>query len=109
MNRPRPEYRPGTTGFAAVVDRTAVKIGQDNWWISKLDVRKVIDAFGEELFAAVRKSGHLTWPKRGSFYVKRRKARRIANPQTGVPMKLPASIGMGFRAAKAEKARLRGE
>lgn len=109
MNRPRPEVRPGLAGFGAVVDRVAVKIGREYFWLSKLDVARVVEAFADELFATVRKDGTLTWPKRGTFYVKRRKARRISNPQTGKPMRLPPSIGMGFRACKAEKERLRGQ
>lgn len=105
MNRPRPEHRPGATGFAALVDRVAVKVGNARR-LTKADAAALIDAFADELFATLRKTKRLTWPRRGTFYVKRRKARTISNPITRERMRLPAGIGIGFRAAKAEKERL---
>lgn len=105
MNRPKPRPAPSRQrfgGFGALIDRVAVRIGK----LSKLEVRLVVDVFGDELFGEVRTKGHITWPGRGSFRKTKRKARNVANPQTGEKMRLPRAIGIGFRASKAEKERL---
>jgi nucleoid DNA-binding protein len=94
-------------GFASLVDRVAVKVGRERR-LSKLDVYAVVEAFEEELFDEIRARKRAAWPGRGVFRVVRRKARNIANPSTGERMRLPPSIGISFRAGKAEKERLHG-
>lgn len=102
MNYPRPEFRRNAVGFAALVDRVAVRLQR----FQKLQVQEVVEAFAEELFAEIRRKGRAHWPGRGVFRVTRRKSRSIVNPQTGKRMRLPKTLGISFRAAKAEKERL---
>lgn len=103
MKRPRPRpSRERFGGFGALLERVAVRIGK----LQKLEVKLVVDTFADELFAAVRQAGSISWPGRGTLRLTRRKARDIAHPQTREKMRLPASLGIGFRAAKAEKERL---
>jgi DNA-binding protein HU-beta len=106
VNYPRPEQRKGTAGFAAIVDRVATMVGLARG-LSKQDSFAIVEAFGEELFTTLRRKKRVNWPGRGTFRVTKRKARDVTNPQTRETMRLPASIGIGFRAAKAEKERLR--
>ncbi len=47
-----------------------------------------------------------TYPGFGTFTKKKRGARKGRNPQTGEPIKIPASVGLGFTPGTQLKGRL---
>ena len=66
----------------------------------------VVDAVFENVAAAIKKDKRFSYPGFGTFVVRNRKARKGRNPQTGEVIKIKASKGVGFRAAKTLKEKL---
>ncbi len=66
----------------------------------------VIDAVFENVAGAIKKDKRFSYPGFGTFVVRNRKARKGRNPQTGEVIKIKASKGVGFRAAKTLKEKL---
>lgn len=88
------------TGHALRLDNVQAKVAPHG--LTKVQVRAVVDAFGEELVAGAA-HGRTTWPGIGSFRIARRRGRRISNPQTGESMELQRSWALAFRASKLRK------
>ena len=71
---------------------------------TKLDVSKkhyseIVDAAFTEMSKAIKKEKRFTYPGFGTFNVKKRKARKGRNPQTGEEIKIKASKTVGFKPA----------
>lgn len=77
-----------------LVDATAAATGE-----TKAATERVLRQFFEHLAEAVWATGRVGVPGLGAFRVRSRKARRIANPQTGEPMKLPRERAVHCRVA----------
>ena len=56
-----------------------------------------------EIGAAVREGHRIKVPGFGTFSWRSRKARNIANPKTGAPMRLPKRWAVTFRASRHQK------
>ena len=71
---------------------------------TKLDVSKkyyteIVDAAFAEMAKTIKKTKRFTYPGFGTFNVKKRKARKGRNPQTGEVIKIKASKTVGFKPA----------
>jgi len=71
---------------------------------TKLDVSKkyyteIVDAAFTEMAKTIKKEKRFTYPGFGTFNVKKRKARKGRNPQTGEEIKIKASKTVGFKPA----------
>jgi DNA-binding protein HU-beta len=66
----------------------------------------LVDAVFDNVALAIRKDKRFSYPGFGTFVVRNRKARTGRNPQTGEKIKIKASKGVGFRAAKTLKEKL---
>ncbi len=71
---------------------------------TKLDVSKkyyteIVDAAFTEMSKTIKKDKRFTYPGFGTFNVKKRKARKGRNPQTGEVIKIKASKTVGFKPA----------
>jgi nucleoid DNA-binding protein len=62
--------------------------------------RRRLELLQELLVIVARDAGGLCWPGLGTWYRKAHKSRRIHNPATGEPMRLPAQVTLGFKASK---------
>ncbi len=71
--------------------------------MTKKAVSELVDAVFDQAAAVIRKEGRFSYPGFGTWVVRKRKARKGRNPQTGEAIKIKASKGVGFRAAKAFK------
>ena len=71
--------------------------------VAKRDVENVIDALFDTVKHAVKSGDQVAWPGFGSFKGSQRSARTGRNPQTGAPVKIPASKGVKFTASSALK------
>ncbi len=71
--------------------------------VTKKAVGVVVDNLFTELKRAVAKDGRFAYPGFGTFEKRKRKARRGVNPQTGKPIKIPATQTVAFRPASALK------
>jgi len=71
----------------------------------KLCVELVENLF-ETMAAVIKKESKFAYPGFGTFVVRKRKARKGRNPQTGDIIKIKASKTVGFKAAAALKAKL---
>jgi DNA-binding protein HU-beta len=69
--------------------------------ITKVEAEKAVNQFIHIVSATLKKKGRLALPGLGTFSVSQRKAREGRNPQTGKPIKIPASNVLKFKAAKA--------
>jgi DNA-binding protein HU-beta len=74
--------------------------------MTKKQVNAVVDAVFLTVAEAIKKDGELAYPGFGSFRVRKRKARKGRNPQTGKALKIKASKTVGFKPAKAFKGEL---
>jgi len=70
---------------------------------SKAAAGRYVDCVLDSLMKAVKKGQKVSLSGFGSFEVKHRKARMGINPLTKEPIKIKASKGVGFKAAKAFK------
>jgi len=66
---------------------------------SKRSVTRTIDAAFDHIARSIKKEKRFWVPGFGTFSVRRHKARAGFNPHTNVPMTIPASRSVGFRAA----------
>ena len=71
--------------------------------VTKKAVEEILDAGFEEIRKSVKKEKRFSYPGFGTFTVRLRKARRGVNPQTGQPIKIPASKTVGFKPAPVFK------
>lgn len=81
---------------AELVDRVFKAVADD---VTKRAVEEVLDMGFEEIRKCVKKEKRFSYPGFGTFTVRLRKARRGVNPQTGKPIKIPASRTVGFKPA----------
>lgn len=84
---------------AELISRLANKAG-----MKKVDVEKVLTAFLEEAKNILKEEGKLTLTGFGTFRVVERAAREGRNPQTGAPIKIPATKVVRFKPGKDMKA-----
>lgn len=70
---------------------------------SKTAVNEVCDSIFSHLCSAIKKDKRFTYPGFGTWTVRRRKARKGRNPQTGQIINIPASKTVGFRPAPTLK------
>ena len=73
---------------------------------SKAEAERSVNAVIESIKKGVKKDGVVQLIGFGSFKVKKRKARKGRNPQTGKPIRIKASKTVTFRPGKALKERL---
>ena len=74
--------------------------------VTKKMTAEMIDAVFENMAVTIKKQHRFSYPGFGTFVMRKRSARKGRNPQTGEVIKITASKPVGFRAAKALKARL---
>ena len=65
--------------------------------VSKALVNEVVDSCFEIISKSVKKDGRFAYPNFGTWTVRRRKARKGRNPQTGSTINIPASKTVGFK------------
>jgi DNA-binding protein HU-beta len=81
-----------------LVDMIATKAG-----IKKVEAEKVLSAFEESIFDALKKGDKVTLVGFGTFSVTSRKARKGRNPQTGKEITIAARKSPKFVAGKTFK------
>ena len=81
-----------------LIDALADKAG-----LTKVDAKKAADIVTEVITKALARGEKITWTGFGTFEVRSRAARMGRNPQTGVPMRIPATKTPAFRAGKSLK------
>ncbi|MBD3366136.1 hypothetical protein GF360_02205 [candidate division WWE3 bacterium] len=75
----------------------------DQAGLTKVDAKKAVDAVDEIIGDALSRGEKVTWTGFGTFEVRSRAARMGRNPQTGAPMRIPATKTPAFRAGKGLK------
>lgn len=75
--------------------------------VGKQQAERVLDAFFDTVRSAVGGNDRVAWPGFGSFSATQRTARTGRNPQTGEPVKIPASRAVKFSAGSALKEYMR--
>jgi DNA-binding protein HU-beta len=83
---------------AELLDRVAQASGQ-----TKAAAESVLGAFFDAVTDAAKGGDKVSWPGFGSFSTSQRAARTGRNPQTGAPVKIPASTAMKFTASSTLK------
>jgi DNA-binding protein HU-beta len=71
--------------------------------LPKTAVAKSMGALTETILGALNDGQKVSWSGLGTFEVSRRAARKGRNPRTGEEIRIGASKGVKFRAAKALK------
>ncbi len=71
--------------------------------VGRQQAERVLDAFFDTVKSAVGSGDRVGWPGFGSFSATQRTARTGRNPQTGEPVKIPASRAIKFSAGSALK------
>ena len=71
--------------------------------VGKQQAERVLDAFFDTVKSAVGGNDKVSWPGFGSFSATQRTSRTGRNPQTGAPVKIPASRAVKFSAGSALK------
>jgi DNA-binding protein HU-beta len=71
--------------------------------LTKRAVTQLVEGVFEQAAISIKKEGRYAFPGFGTFVVRKRKARKGRNPQTGEIIKIKASKTVGFRPAKALK------
>ena len=74
--------------------------------ITKKLVAELVDGVFDNVSVAIKKDQRFSYPGFGTFMVRKRKARKGRNPQTGESIKIKASKSVGFRAARGFKEKL---
>jgi len=87
---------------AEIVARVARESG-----LTKADANRALDAFIAQVTRCLRKGDKVTLVDFGTFSVLRRRARAGVDPQTGVPIRIPARKTPKFAAGKGLKAAIR--
>ena len=67
--------------------------------ISKRLIGDMLDAAFENIQKAIKKNKRFSYPGFGTFLVRKRKARKGRNPQTGTEIQIKASKTVGFKPA----------
>lgn len=67
---------------------------------------ELVENLFETIAATIKKDGKFAYPGFGTFTVRKRKARKGRNPQTGETIKIKASKTVGFKPATALKGML---
>lgn len=75
--------------------------------LPKSTVTQALGALSDTIVESLRKGEKVSWSGLGIFDVSERAARTGRNPQTGAAIKIAASKGVKFKAAKAFKDGLR--
>jgi DNA-binding protein HU-beta len=88
---------------AELIEKLYAKYNGD---VTKRTVTELVDGVFEHAAFTIKKEGRFSYPGFGTFVVRKRKARKGRNPQTGEVIKIKASKSVGFRAAKALKDKL---
>lgn len=81
-----------------LIDHVADRAG-----LTKVDAKKAVDAVSDIIGDALSRGEKVTWTGFGTFEVRSRAARMGRNPQTGAPMRIPATKTPAFRAGKGLK------
>ncbi len=71
--------------------------------VNKQQAERVLDEFFNTVRSEVGRNEKVSWPGFGSFSATQRTARTGRNPQTGEPVKIPASRAVKFSAGSALK------
>ncbi len=71
--------------------------------IKKVEAEKALNAMIQVVTDALKKDGRLAMAGFGTFVVTERKAREGRNPQTGKPIKIPATKVVKFKPGKQLK------
>jgi DNA-binding protein HU-beta len=71
--------------------------------IRKVDAEKAINSLIRTISGTLKKKGRLALAGFGTFSVAQRKAREGRNPQTGTPIKIPATKVVKFKPGKQLK------
>jgi DNA-binding protein HU-beta len=71
--------------------------------VRKVDAEKAINSLIRIIAAALKSQGRLALAGFGTFMVTQRKARAGRNPQTGSPIKIPATKVVKFKPGKQLK------
>src|SRR4029079_9393426 len=69
-------------------------------------VAATLVAFCDRVVSATKEGEKVAWPGFGSFSTTKRSARTGRNPQTGAPVKIPASTAMKFTSSATLKTAL---
>jgi len=85
---------------AELIDVVAASAG-----VTKVDAERTIGAFFEHVTTASKKN-KVGWPGFGSFTQTKRAARTGRNPQTGAPVKIPATVAMKFTSSSTLKSKI---
>jgi DNA-binding protein HU-beta len=88
---------------AELIDSTYEKFEGE---VTKKLVAEMVDGVFDSVAQAIKKEQRFSYPGFGTFVVRKRKARKGRNPQTGESIKIKASKSVGFRAARAFKEKL---
>ena len=81
---------------AQLIEKVAKALKSD---LSKKQIGDTIDMGFAEMAKAIKKDKRFSYPGFGTFNVKKRKARKGRNPQTGETIKIKASKTVGFKPA----------
>jgi DNA-binding protein HU-beta len=71
--------------------------------VRKVDAEKAVNSLIRIVSEAIKSQGQLALAGFGTFMVKERKAREGRNPQTGSPIKIPATKVVKFKAGRQLK------
>lgn len=71
--------------------------------VKKVDAEKAVNALIKVVSGTLKSQGRLALAGFGTFMVSERKAREGRNPQTGKPIKIPASKVVKFKPGKQLK------
>jgi len=71
--------------------------------LTKVGAKRAVDAVDAVISTALARGEKITWTGFGTFEVRARSARMGRNPQTGAPMRIPATKTPAFRAGKSLK------
>jgi DNA-binding protein HU-beta len=74
--------------------------------VSKAEAERTLGAFFDTVVKTAKKGDKVAWPGFGSFTTSKSAARVGRNPQTGTPVKIPASTRMKFTSSVTLKAAL---
>lgn len=78
-------------------------IRKSNNDLSKKAIEEVVETTFSTLGKTLKKEGRFAYPGFGVFTVKKRKARKGRNPQTGETIRIKASKTVGFKPAPSLK------
>lgn len=81
---------------AELIEAVAAKTG-----MSKVDVKKVVDATAEGIKDALAANGKVTISEIGIFSTQNKSAREARNPATGGTIQVPAKTVVKFKPAKS--------